>query len=119
ARGAVRICGLEGEFSASTAAICPQCGYVLGTTAPGEGLADLLERLRRGLREKLTALSRGAIARLIKKYDHAHRLDGFLKITQAAQTDALAAVLDDQLTAYLARLLHERPEEDPGTRTGR
>jgi hypothetical protein len=63
------------------------------------------------LRDKLAILSRGAIARLIKKYDQAHRLDGFLKITQAAQTEALAAVLDDQLTAYLARLLQEREAE--------
>ncbi len=119
ARGAVRVCGLDGEFNASAAAICPECGYVLGTATPGDRLAGLLETIRRALREKLTALSRGAIARLIKKYDHAHRLDGFLKITQAAQTQALAAVLDDQLTAYLARLLRKRGEGDPGTRTGR
>lgn len=119
ARAAVRICDLDGEFSAWSAAICPQCDYVLGTAALGDGLADLLERIRRAVREKLIVLSRGAIARLIKKYDHAHRLDGFLKITQAAQTDALAAVLDDQLTGYLARLLQERSEEDPETQTKR
>ncbi|HKD65515.1 MAG TPA: DUF6079 family protein [Candidatus Binataceae bacterium] len=108
ARDVVRICKLNGQFNAYAAALCPQCSYVMGTSSPGPRLAELLDKVRRGLRDKLAILSRGAIARLIKKYDHAHRLDGFLKITQAAQTEALAAVLDDQLTAYLARLLQER-----------
>ncbi len=90
---------------------------MLGTPAPA--LAELLEKTRRALREKFTALSRGAIARLIRKYDRAHRLDGFLKITQAAQTEALAAVLDDQLTAYLTRLLKEGGATGRMRRTGR
>jgi hypothetical protein len=110
AQSAVRVCTLQGEFNAQARAVCPQCGYVLGTPPPAPRLAELLEKIRGAMREKLNLLSRGAIARLIKKYDRAHRLDGFLKITQAAQTEALAAVLDDQLTAYLARLLQERGE---------
>jgi hypothetical protein len=116
---AIRACGLSGQFNAYASALCPECGYVLGTTAPAPALAELMEKIRRALREKLTALSRGAIGRLIRKYDRAHRLDGFLKITQAAQTEALAAVLDDQLTAYLARLLKERGEIEGGRRSGR
>ncbi len=116
---AIKVCRLNGPYNASAAALCPQCGYVLGTPAPAPALAELLEQTRRALREKFTALSRGAIARLIRKYDRAHRLDGFLKITQAAQTEALAAVLDDQLTAYLARLLKEGGATEPVRRTGR
>jgi Family of unknown function (DUF6079) len=119
ALGRVKICSLEGPFDAYAAAICPQCGYVLGTASPGPASAELLQKIQSAVREKLTMLSRGAIARLIKKYDHAHRLDGFLKITQAAQTEALAAVLDDQLTAYLARLLQERGDADAGKRNSR
>jgi hypothetical protein len=105
----IPVCGLEEPFSAQAVPICPACGYVLGATPPTPELLQLLDRVRRALSEKLTMLSRGAIARLIKKYDHAHRLEGFLKIIQAAQTEALAAVLDDQLTAYIARLL-EHPD---------
>src|SRR5260370_12867404 len=116
---AIRVCGLGGQFNAYASALCPACGYVLCTTAPAPVLAELMEKIRRALREKLTVLSRGAITRLIRKYDRAHRLDGFLKITQAAQTEALAAVLDDQLTAYLARLLKERGETEGGRRSGR
>jgi hypothetical protein len=119
AREAIKVCRLNGQFSASSTALCPVCGYVLGTPAPTPALAKLLEKTRRALREKFTALSRGAIVRLIRKYDRAHRLDGFLKITQAAQTEALAAVLDDQLTAYLARLLKEGGESARGRRSGR
>ena len=109
ARDGLRVCAIEGGFNTVAAPICPQCRFVLGSTPPGDAIARLLEPIKRALQEKFTALSRGTIARLIKKYDHAHRLDGFLKITQAAQAQALAAVMDDQLTAYLARLLKENP----------
>jgi hypothetical protein len=46
---------------------------------------------------------------LIRQHDRGHRLDGFLKIIQAAHTDALVRVLDDNLARYLGRLLDERP----------
>jgi hypothetical protein len=113
----IKVCRLNGPYNASAAALCPECGYVLGTPAPA--LAELLEKTRRALRERFTALSRGAIARLIRRYDRAHRLDGFLKITQAAQTEALAAVLDDQLTAHLVRLLKDGGETERVRRSRR
>ena len=47
------------------------------------------------------------IARLIRSHDRENRLEGFLKITQAAQTDALVRVLDEGLAKYLARVLEE------------
>ncbi|HLK86139.1 MAG TPA: hypothetical protein VKT27_06480 [Candidatus Binataceae bacterium] len=86
---------------------CPRCGFVLGATVPDDELGELLDELKRALKTRLAALSHGAIARLIKLHDRGHRLDGFLKITQAAQTGALARVLDDNLTRYLAGLLDE------------
>jgi len=49
--------------------------------------------------------------RLIRHHDSGHRLDGFLKITQAAQTDALVRVLDDNLARFLGRLLDEVQDE--------
>ncbi|MFZ0659094.1 MAG: hypothetical protein WA854_08840, partial [Candidatus Binataceae bacterium] len=86
---------------------CAACGYLLGTSSPRAELEDLVERLDRALHVKLAALSQSAIARLIREHDRTHRLDGLLKIIQAAQTDALARVLDDKLARYLARLLDE------------
>ena len=82
--------------------------FVLGNAAPQSALGELLERVTAAVREKLAALSRDAIARLIKKHDRNRRLEGFLKITQAAQTDALVRVLDDDLTTYLSRMLQPR-----------
>ncbi|MGH7915879.1 MAG: hypothetical protein ACREQE_00305 [Candidatus Binataceae bacterium] len=86
---------------------CPRCTFVLGWTSPNQELAEMMEQVRRPLRNKLAALSQSAIARLIREHDYNHRLEGFLKITQAAQTEALVRVLDDNLARYLGRLLDE------------
>jgi hypothetical protein len=93
---------------------------VLGTAMPARELDELFEQVRRALGRRLAALSHGAIARLIRLHDSGHRLDGFLKIIQAAHTEALARVLDDELAAYLARLLEEAEDgtrSAPGART--
>ncbi len=66
-----------------------------------------MEGIRRALEIKLAALSQSMIARLIRDHDKENRLEGFLKITQAAQTDALVRVLDEKLARYLARVLEE------------
>ncbi len=100
-------CGFEGPLAPELTPRCPGCGFVLGISAPRTELSDLLERARRALDIKFAALSQSAVARIIREHDHGHRLEGFLKITQAAQTDALARVLDDKLARYLARLLDD------------
>jgi hypothetical protein len=87
---------------------CPQCDFVIGAISPKVGLRELLEQTRRGLNVKLSRLSQRTIARLIEENDHNGKLEGFLKITQAAQTDALVRVLDDKLAAYLTELLNEK-----------
>jgi hypothetical protein len=67
-----------------------------------------MENIRRALETKLAALSQSMIARLIRTHDRENRLEGFLKITQAAQTDALVRVLDENLARYLSQVLEER-----------
>jgi hypothetical protein len=106
AAGAVR-CDQKGDPRPERNPLCVRCGYVLGAESPGRGLEDLFERIRRSLQAKLAALSQSAIARLIHEHDRARRLEGFLKITQAAQTDALVRVLDEKLARYLAQMLDE------------
>jgi hypothetical protein len=93
------------------AARCGRCGFVLGTALPERELGEVLDQVKRTLRARLAALSHGAIARLIRLHDRGRRLDGFLKITQAAHTEALVRVLDDNLAAYLAQLLEEVGDE--------
>jgi hypothetical protein len=80
---------------------------VLGASSPRGELDELGERAHRALRSKLATLAQSAIARLIRQSDSSHRLEGFLKIVQAAQTEALVRVLDDELANYLTRLLDE------------
>jgi hypothetical protein len=100
-------CELTGLLQPEVTPLCSSCGYALGATSPRAELADLFEHLEHALSIKLAALSQSAIARIIRQHDQEHRLDGFLKITQAAQTDALTGVLDERLALYLARLLDE------------
>jgi len=105
-------CDLAGALAPEVIPVCARCGFRLGTTSPRDELLDLFDRARRALELKLAALSQHAIARLIRQHDLNHRLEGFLKIIQAAQTDALVRVLDDRLAGYLGRLLDENLAAD-------
>jgi hypothetical protein len=100
-------CDLRDAIAPETIPRCSSCGFQLGASSPQPELEDLMEALRRALEVKLAALSQSMIARLIRNHDKEHRLEGFLKITQAAQTDALVRVLDDKLAQYLAQVLEE------------
>jgi hypothetical protein len=100
-------CDFGGALALEVTPCCPCCGYQLGALSPRSELNDLGERARRALQAKLATLAQSAISRLIHQSDSSHRLEGFLKIVQAAQTDALVRVLDDQLARYLASLLDE------------
>ncbi len=118
--------GLTAEFSSNNAQLvtcdepdgglsdeaarCVRCGYVLGANPPM--IEHTLGEIRRVVQGKLTRLSQSAIRRLIKTHDQAGRLEGFLKIVQATQTEALARVLDDELTEYLRHLLDEPPNSE-------
>ncbi len=107
----VRRCDGAEQLAPETAPCCLRCDFALGANSPREELADLFDRLGRALQSKLAALSRDAIYRLIRAHDHNHRLEGFLKIIQAAQTDALVRVLDEKLARYLARLIDDAAGE--------
>jgi len=111
-------CGLKGDPKPEGNPICARCGYVLGADSPQAELSELFERIRATLAAKLAALSQSAIARLIREHDRTRRLEGFLKITQAAQTDALVRVLDEKLSRYLAQLLDENLAAQNAGQTG-
>src|SRR5260370_39859400 len=112
-------CDLEGWFAREATRRGRSGGFILGAVAPAAELDAVMERLRRGLAIKLAALSQSMIARLIREHDRDHRLEGFLKITQAAQTDALVRVLDEKLARYLAQVLDDNLEGIVGERTDR
>ncbi|HEY6301297.1 MAG TPA: hypothetical protein VIW95_16780 [Candidatus Binatus sp.] len=100
-------CELRDAIAPETMPRCSSCGFRLGASSPQAELEDAMEGIRRALEIKLASLSQNMIARLIRNHDREHRLEGFLKITQAAQTDALVRVLDEKLARYLARVLEE------------
>ena len=115
-------CDLIEALTPEVTPCCPRCDYLLGTPSPDKELSDLTDRVRRALQAKLAALSHHAVARLIREHDRNHRLEGFLKIVQAAQTDSLVRILDDDLARYLAQLLSENPAATstaPATSTNR
>jgi len=100
-------CELGEAIAPGTMPRCSSCGFQLGASSPRAEIEDAMEGIRRALEIKLAALSQNMIARLIRNHDREHRLEGFLKITQAAQTDALVRVLDEKLARYLAQVLEE------------
>jgi len=106
AAGHVR-CTSDAPLTLDVAPRCARCSFVLGTVPRRSELAETLEQIKRALKVKLSALSQDAIARLIREHDRGRRLDGFLKITQAAQTDALVRVLDENLAQYLLQMLED------------
>ncbi len=107
-------CGLKDAIAPETTPRCSSCGFQLGAAPPQAELEEAMEGIRRALEIKLAALSQSMIARLIRIHDREHRLEGFLKITQAAQTDALVRVLDEKLARYLAQVLDENETAGPG-----
>src|ERR1035437_3935517 len=107
-------CELKDAIAPETTPRCSSCGFQLGAASPQAELEEEMEGIRRALEIKLAALSQSMIARLIRIHDCEHRLEGFLKIAQAAQTDALVRVLDENLARYLAQVLDENETADPG-----
>jgi hypothetical protein len=101
-------CDLGDSIAPETTPRCASCDFRLGASSPQAELDDAMENIRRALETKLVALSQSMIARLIRAHDRENRLEGFLKITQAAQTDALVRVLDENLARYLSQVLEER-----------
>ncbi len=100
-------CELGDAIAPETTPRCSSRGFQLGASPPEAGLEDATAGIRRALEIKLAALSHSMIARLIRDHDRENRLEGLLKITQAAQTDALVRVLDEKLARYLAQVLEE------------
>jgi len=112
-------CDFAGPLAPEVSPRCPRCGFTLGTRSPAGELKSLFKRIRDALEQRLLALSHSVIVRLIRQHDHGHRLEGFLDIIQAAQTDALVGVLDDDLAAYLARMAGEiLPDADSAEKCG-
>jgi hypothetical protein len=103
----VNRCDVAESIDVEVSPRCAQCGYTLGEVSPAREIEEMRANLQRAISAKLTILAQSAISRIIREHDQGGRLDGFLKIVQAAQVDALVRVLTQDLASYLARLLDE------------
>ena len=95
---------------------CPACRLPLDAVPPLEAAERDLARLHAALAQQLRRLSRRAVRRVLDREGHA-RLDQLLQAARASDLAGLAALLDDDLTAFLRDFLRE-PSPDPGVLAG-
>jgi hypothetical protein len=81
------------------------CGVTLGEAAPAKEAARMVRELSAALSLQLSRLASEAVRRILAR--GGARLDQFLQIVQASDSAGLATVLDDELVAFLTRLLAE------------
>lgn len=98
----LRLCSAASLAEASPR--CPRCRLSLADQPPRERVADFLERLQAALGEQQQRLSSEAIRQILASSGE-RRIDRFIKIVQISDLAPLARILDDELVAFLRRLL--------------
>jgi hypothetical protein len=97
---------LRQELELSQEARCPACGVALGQEAPWQEAEEVQHLLEKALSQQLHRLSSKAVRRVLVQSGEA-RIQEFLQVVQASQTQSLAHVLDDELLGFLRRFLVE------------
>jgi hypothetical protein len=97
---------LRQELELSQEARCPACGIALGQEPPWQEAEEVQHLLEKALNQQLQRLSSKAVRRVLLQSGEA-RLQEFLQVVQASQTQSLAHVLDDELLGFLRRFLVE------------
>jgi hypothetical protein len=93
-----------------TEALCPKCRWHPGVTLPDAALSRLDTLVAKGLGERFLRFKDAAISSVLKKAAVEGRkpgLKGLLDIIQLTDADRLAAVLNDDLTAFLRQVLYD------------
>jgi len=90
---------------------CANCDIALDDAPPVAEANGLARELHGALSLQLSRLASEAVRRILAR--GGSRLDQFLQIVQAADSAALASVLDDELLAFLSGLLAEPVEPTP------
>jgi len=97
---------LRQELELSQEARCPACGIALGEEPPWQEAEEVQHLLEKALSQQLQRLSSKAVRRVLVQSGEA-RIQEFLQVVQASQTQSLAHVLDDELLGFLRRFLVE------------
>lgn len=95
--------------SLATSPFCPECGFRLGSDAPVEDARQVVTAVNRGLGNQQARLARRVIGRLLSRpaVESEAKLQRFIEVVQASDLHGLAAVLDDEVIAFLDDLLSE------------
>jgi hypothetical protein len=106
--GSIGACtlALRQELELSQEARCPACGIALGQEPPWQEAEEVQHLLDKALGQQLQRLSSKAVRRVLVQSGEA-RIQEFLQVVQASQTQSLAQVLDDELLGFLRRFLVE------------
>jgi hypothetical protein len=97
---------LRQELELSQEARCPACGIALGQEPPWQDAEEVQHLLEKALNQQLRRLSSKAVRRVLLQSGEA-RVQEFLQVIQASQTQSLAHILDDEMLGFLRRFLVE------------
>jgi len=106
-RREVQPCSLaRGKPDLEKTPVCPSCGMTLVSEPPDERVESVIRRVDEALAAQHRRLSAQAIRRILA-HGRGRRLEKFLQVVQASDLAALSDVLDDELVAFLRKLLRE------------
>ena len=84
---------------------CPACEFGFEDGPPLAEIDEFEERLMAALNEKLRALSRPSVIRILTESDSRQRLGGLLQLLHQDATDELVAAFDEDTASYIVSLL--------------
>jgi len=84
---------------------CQRCEFSFESGPPLEDIDEFEARLTKALCEKLKALSRPDVIRILIESDSPRRLAGVIEILRRDATDQLAADFDEDTAGYIASLM--------------
>jgi hypothetical protein len=91
-------------------ALCPRCQWRPGKKPPADAISRLSAAISQGLADRFQRFKDTGIAKLLKNAADENRKQGLrdlLDIIRTADADQLSCVLDDELVAFLRKLLYD------------
>jgi hypothetical protein len=91
--------------------VCGECGFRLGTAAPVADARGVIRAVEGGIGIQQTRLARRVVSRLLVRPAEGSdaKVERFIEVVRAADLAGLAAVLDDEVVAFLSDLLADEP----------
>ena len=95
------------------APICAECGFRLGDIAPAAEARRVASAVERGLGSQQTRLARRVVLRLLSRPapEPETKLQRFIEVVQASDLTGLAAVLDDEVVAFIDDVLSDNGQD--------